>query len=258
MMRRCTGSLPSQGKAAECVVSCGAGIADARHAVSRGAVSAVARCQRWHAVQDKKRLNDVWALDLTTLRWFKQNCSGAVPRPRDKASAVFCQGHMVVFGGHTTGKRLNDLCVLDLTSFTWSSWTSVMGQPSPRECAALCVGHGNLLFLHGGASNFGLDDLWVYDQKLQAWIEVAAEGARPPARRGHSLYMHDGMLYLFGGIDELGAPSTAMFRIAVEYGLNLATARLQWEELVSERVFNPNRCGWFPLHGALPVCFESL
>ena len=192
-------------------------------------------------LQDKKRLNDVWALDLNTLRWFKQNCSGAAPRPRDKAAAVFCQGHMVVFGGHTTGKRLNDLCVLDLTSFTWTSWTSVMGQPSPRESAALCVGHGNMLFLHGGASNFGLDDLWVYDQKLQAWIEVAAEGARPPARRGHSLYMHNGRLHLFGGIDELGAPSTAMFRVAVEYGLNLSTVRLRWEELVSERIFNPNR-----------------
>lgn len=107
-------------------------------------------------------MNDVWALDLSSFKWFKQACQGAAPRPRDKASAAVCAGVMVIFGGHTQGKRLNDLCVLDLSSFSWSSWTSVMGQPSPREAAALCVGHGNLLFLHGGASNFGLDDLWVY------------------------------------------------------------------------------------------------
>ena len=112
--------------------------------------------------QEKKRLNDVWALDLSSFKWFKQACQGTAPRPRDKASAAVCAGVMVIFGGHTQGKRLNDLCVLDLSSFSWSSWTSVMGQPSPREAAALCVGHGNLLFLHGGASNFGLDDLWVY------------------------------------------------------------------------------------------------
>lgn len=113
-------------------------------------------------LQEKKRMNDVWALDLTSFKWFKQACGGTMPRPRDKASATVCAGVMVIFGGHTQGKRLNDLCVLDLSSFAWSSWTSVMGQPSPREAAALCVGHGNLLFLHGGASNFGLDDLWVY------------------------------------------------------------------------------------------------
>jgi hypothetical protein len=117
----------------------------------------------------------VWALDLTSFKWFKQSCGGTVPRPRDKASATVCAGMMVVFGGHTQGKRLNDLCVLDLGSFAWSSWTSVMGQPSPREDAALCVGHGNLLFLHGGASNFGLDDLWVY-------ALCASPCSRPAAR----------------------------------------------------------------------------
>jgi hypothetical protein len=186
-------------------------------------------------------LNDVWVLDLKDYRWYRQTCGGTAPKPRDHASAAYCHGLMVVFGGRTTGKRLHDLAVLDLASFTWSSWTSVMGTPSPREAAALCLGHGNLLFLHGGCSNFGLDDLWVFDKKQQAWLEVACEGRKPPARRGHSLFVHENFLYLFGGIDELGAPSTAMYRARVEYGMNFASIRLQWEELLADRIFNHNR-----------------
>jgi hypothetical protein len=184
----------------------------------------------------------VWVLDLVTFTWYKQNCDKSAPAPRDHASSVYCQGHMVMFGGHTTGKRLNDLAVLDLSSFSWSTWVSIIGQPSPRESAALCVGHGNLLFLHGGSSNFGMDDLWVYDQKQQAWTEVSCLGRKPPMRRGHQLFVHNSCLYLFGGYDELGAPSTSMFRVKVEYSTNFTTARLEWEELLSDRMFNCNRC----------------
>ena len=192
-------------------------------------------------VQEKRRLNDVWVLDLKTFTWYKQACDKGAPAPRDNASAVLCQGYMVVFGGHATGKRLNDLAVLDLSAFTWSTWTSVIGQPSPREGAALCVGHGNMLFLHGGTSNFGMDDLWVYDQKQSAWTEIHCGGRRPPVRRGHVLFVHNSKLYAFGGFDELGAPSTAMYRLPVDYGTNFTTARLEWDELVSDRNFNRNR-----------------
>jgi N-acetylneuraminic acid mutarotase len=193
----------------------------------------------------------VWVLDLKTFTWYKQNCDKNCPAPRDNAAAAYIQGCMAVFGGHAAGKRLNDLAVLDLGTFAWSTWASVIGQPSPREGAALCVGHGNLLFLHGGASNFGMDDLWVYDVKHSAWTEVCAGGRKPPIRRGHVVFVHDSQLYLFGGVDELGAPSTALFRLLVDYGANWQTARLEWEELVSDRAFNRSRCAPAALRRAL-------
>lgn len=197
---------------------------------------------RVERVQEKRRLNDVWVLDLATFTWFRQACEKGAPAPRDHATAVHCQGHMVIFGGHAPGKRLNDLAVLDLSGFTWSTWVSIVGQPPPRESAALCVGHGNLLFLHGGCSNFGMDDLWVYDQKHQSWTEITCTGPAPAVRRGHQMFVHDSDLYLFGGLDDLGAPAASMFKLPVEYGTNFATAKLEWRELVSERVFNRNRC----------------
>jgi hypothetical protein len=80
-----------------------------------------------------------------------------------------------------------------------------------------------------------------YDQKQQAWLEVLTEGVKPPARRGHSMFVNGGTMYLFGGIDELGAPSTSMFKVDIEYGTNFSSARLQWQELTSDRAFNPNR-----------------
>lgn len=83
--------------------------------------------------------------------------------------------------------------------------------------------------------------LYRYDQKQQAWLEVITEGLKPPARRSHTLYVQGNTMYIFGGIDELGAPSTAMFKAEVEYGTNFSNSRLQWQELISDRAFNPNR-----------------
>ena len=194
-------------------------------------------------LQEKRRLNDVWVLDLATFTWHKPQCDKNAPAPRDGAAATFCLGHMVIFGGHAAGKRLNDLSVLDLSTFAWSTWTSVLGAPAPRERAALCAGHGNLLFLHGGSSNFGMDDLWVFDVKASAWTEVHCAGRRPGLRRGHDLYVHDSWLYLFGGFDELGAPGADMWRLRVDYGTPWQTAKPAWDELVSDRAFNRNRCG---------------
>jgi hypothetical protein len=70
---------------------------------------------------------------------------------------------------------------------------------------------------------------------------VITEGLKPPARRGHTIYIDGATMYIFGGIDELGAPSTAMYKAEVEYAGNFSTSRLQWQELVSDRAFNPNR-----------------
>ena len=47
---------------------------------------------------ERKRLNDVWFLDLDSWMWHRPNTDGAPPSPREHAVACFWAGSMVVFG----------------------------------------------------------------------------------------------------------------------------------------------------------------
>ena len=48
--------------------------------------------------------------------------------------------------------------------------------------------------------------------------DIPAIGRAPPPRHSHLVVMHSDHLYLFGGLDDLGAPSTAMYRMHLPPG----------------------------------------
>lgn len=47
---------------------------------------------------ERKRLNDVYYLDLSTWTWVKPATEGTAPTPREQAVATFWAGSMVLFG----------------------------------------------------------------------------------------------------------------------------------------------------------------
>jgi hypothetical protein len=51
---------------------------------------------------EKRRLNDVYILDVGSWVWSKMAAEGAVPKPREEAAACFWAGHMLVFGEWST------------------------------------------------------------------------------------------------------------------------------------------------------------
>ncbi|GLC33992.1 Dynein regulatory complex subunit 7 [Pleodorina starrii] len=192
---------------------------------------------------ERKRLNDVAFLDLDTWTWYKPSTEGAAPSPREQAVSTFWAGNMVLFGGHAIGGRTNDLFLLDLGAWQWSQPAFSGTAPSPRQACALCIGHGNLLFVHGGRNNFVLEDLHVMDFVTKTWTEIPCEGRCPPPRHSHHIHVHRDHLYLFGGLDELGAQSNAMFRVHLpgDQQETYATAKPKWVEWDSELPYNKNR-----------------
>ncbi|EFJ52641.1 hypothetical protein VOLCADRAFT_102618 [Volvox carteri f. nagariensis] len=192
---------------------------------------------------ERKRLNDVAFLDLDSWTWYKPSTEGAAPSPREQAVATFWAGNMVLFGGHAIGGRTNDLFLLDLGAWQWSQPAFSGTAPSPRQACALCIGHGNLLFVHGGRNNFVLEDLHVMDFVTKTWTEIPCEGRCPPPRHSHHIHVHKDNLYLFGGLDELGAQSNAMFRVHLpgDQQETYATAKPKWVEWDSELPYNKNR-----------------
>ncbi|KAG2491059.1 hypothetical protein HYH03_010505 [Edaphochlamys debaryana] len=192
---------------------------------------------------ERKRLNDVAFLDLDTWTWYKPSTEGTAPSPREQAVATFWAGNLVLFGGHAIGGRTNDLFLLDLGGWQWSQPAFSGTAPSPRQACALCIGHGNLLLVHGGRNNFVLEDLHVMDFVTKTWTEIPCEGRVPPPRHSHRITVHKDYLYLFGGLDELGAQSISMFRVHLPGGQqdSYATAKPKWVEWDSELPYNKNR-----------------
>eukprot|EP00798_Chlamydomonas_sp_ICE-L_P031206 gene31206-6355_t len=189
---------------------------------------------------ERKRLNDVYFLDLDSFTWYKPNTEGMAPTPREQAVATFWAGHMVLFGGNAIGGRTNDLYLLDLSAWQWSQPATSGTAPSPRQSSGICIGHGNLCF---HAKNFVLEDLNVLDFVTKTWTEISFTGRSPPPRD---------QLFLFGGLDELGAQSFSMYRLPLPPGENFVTAKPEWSEWESELPFNKSRtCTFF--NGSLSV-----
>lgn len=67
-------------------------------------------------------------------------------------------------------------------------------------------------------------------QQSKTWTEISCEGRVPPPRHSHTIALHRGHMYLFGGLDELGAQSFAMYRLALPPGPTeaYATAKPKW------------------------------
>ena len=88
---------------------------------------------------DRKRLNDVHFLDVTTWTWHRPTTDGIPPTPRLGAAAVFMGGQMIIFAGYGAGARLNDLHILDLTSWQWQQPAFSGTAPSPRQSPGIAL-----------------------------------------------------------------------------------------------------------------------
>ena len=84
---------------------------------------------------------------------------------------------------------------------------------------------GTHLFVHGGRNNFVLEDLFVLDLVKKEWTDVGPGSRTPPPRHGHLMTVHADKLYMYGGYDELGAWSDAMFCLPVPYDQPFTAAR---------------------------------
>ena len=85
-------------------------------------------------------------------------------------SACMLNGHLVVFGGRTTGKLLDSVERYNLQTNTWSSLASMK---TKRGCLSGAV-IANYLYACGGISDNGvINTVERYDDKIDQWVEVA-------------------------------------------------------------------------------------
>jgi len=150
------------------------------------------------------------------------------------------------------GGRTNDLYVLDLSSWQWTQPATQGTAPSPRQASAITIGHENLLIVHGGRNNFVLEDLHILNFENKTWAEISATGRLPPPRHSHLICVYNSSIYLYGGMDGLGAQSFSMYCMRIPPGENYAVLRPEWVEWDSELPYNKCRTATF-FNGSISI-----
>lgn len=147
--------------------------------------------------------------------WRVLATSGTTPSGRS-APAVAAQGRSIyVFGGShddvVTGEvtLYGDFHRFDTARNRWHPLNPVGTQPPARAFSAMVNDpDSDTLVMYGGAT-FGaffgdfvaLEDLWAFEPRSNTWRELGATNAGPGGRSGATLFVDNGKLYVFGGID---------------------------------------------------------
>jgi len=164
-------------------------------------------------------LNDLWALDVESLKWHKPALGGGgggrappCPGPRYGHSAVVVDWSVFVFGGKGEGGVMyNDLWCLSVDTWTWELMPTTSSPPSPRMGHACAAVDGKLVVSLGWDSQKTcFSDVWVYDRALFSWSRPKVSGLAPRARHGAACQYDEAnaRLVLLGGqsIDAQGHP----------------------------------------------------
>jgi Rab9 effector protein with kelch motifs len=116
--------------------------------------------------QRKETSNNLWALDMKSLRWELILARGEVPVNREDHTAVIYEGAMVIFGGFLpNGERTNDIFMYYFKENKWEK-VSVLGLDLPRPRAghsALVFGDSMVIFGGRDEESNKLNDIWVFN-----------------------------------------------------------------------------------------------
>ncbi|EPT31033.1 kelch repeat protein, putative [Toxoplasma gondii ME49] len=156
----------------------------------------------------KFALNDLFILDVQSLRWTRVEQDGcSPPEARNNHTTAAVGDRIFVHGGHDGTQWLADLHVLDTTpahmgrhrGLSWSSPPVSGRRPSARACHSFTRVNEKLYMFGGydGANCF--QDIDILDLDTMAWIQPAVTGEKPQARNAHTMTVVDRKLVLFGG-----------------------------------------------------------
>jgi N-acetylneuraminic acid mutarotase len=180
------------------------------------------------------------------------------PPSRDGHTAVVYGDRMYIFGGfEEENQRFSqETYYFDFITKTWGQLITEGEPPQYRDFHTACVIEGRM-YIFGGRSDemgqfhstqdFYCDRLKCLDLQTAKWIEPKVTGDRPCGRRSHSVWVHNGKMYLFGGFIStknrhfndvhVFDPKTNQWRRIEPHGSVPSPRRRQCTVVVGDRVF---------------------
>jgi len=174
----------------------------------------------------RKVLDDVWVLDLATMKWTAQPTYGTKPAARaDHIATAYLDRFLYVFGGGSSTRCFNDLYCLDLQTWTWTVPSAQGVSPSPRagHCGALVSGF-QWYITGGGDSTCGVADTNLLDLQDLTWSVAFNTSSRDSiCSEGLSLVAiergAEKVLVAFGGYNGKFTNDVYAFRICPPGGM---------------------------------------
>jgi len=201
---------------------------------------------------DRRFLNDVWILDMTSFVWREVKAPGGhPPEPRaEHSAAMWGPDTLLVFGG--TGKStrcFNSLHALDLAHQKWMDVKPTGSTPPPR------AGHAGILLkdgrywchVGGGNNERGLNECSVLDLEEMTWISRPdALEAPPVVGEGMTLCVlstQDGredVVIAFGGYNGATQNETQLLRVPRDFPEHVLVERTATPAVRAEVVTEGN------------------
>ncbi|CAG8461243.1 14775_t:CDS:10 [Cetraspora pellucida] len=159
---------------------------------------------------EQKEDANLYILDTVTKKW--KQLSVQSPSPGRHGHAVTVIGtKMYIFGGQTGESYLNDLIAIDTDvlqddslNASWELVAPKSPLPPGRAAHILCA-HNNKIYMFGGMDGDRCyNDMWCYDLHNNTWSQLSCAGFIPFPRKYHSATIVDGIIYVFGGINQEG------------------------------------------------------
>jgi N-acetylneuraminic acid mutarotase len=119
---------------------------------------------------------------------------------------------MYIFGGFQEhpSQFSQDLYMLNLQTMLWSIIKTKGVIPSYRDFHT-ATAIGNKMYIYGGRGDINAPrqtdselycpDIFYLDTTTRMWVCPTVYNHKPPGRRSHSAFVHNGNLYIFGGFN---------------------------------------------------------
>ncbi|XP_019441203.1 PREDICTED: rab9 effector protein with kelch motifs-like [Lupinus angustifolius] len=151
---------------------------------------------------DANYLNDLYILDLRTMRWSFPEVKGDLPVPRDSHITVVIGNKLFVYGGDCGDKYHGDVDMLDMETMTWSRLKIQGSSPGVRAGHA-AANIGTKVYIIGGVGDKRYyNDIWVFDICTCSWTQLQIRGQQPQGRFSHTAVVADKNIAIYGGCGE--------------------------------------------------------
>ena len=171
---------------------------------------------------DDSRLNDIWTSSDGGVNWQKVTTVGTIWSARSGHQAFAYNQKLWVVGGDNGNTRLNDIWTSSDGGVNWQQVTTV-GTIWSARTTHQAFPYNEKLWVIGGLDNGTLNDVWTSSDEGINWQKVTPTGTKSAGtlwseRRGHQAFGYDNKIWVLGGENFLGIPSSDLMFFSSDGG----------------------------------------
>ncbi|KAH8411453.1 hypothetical protein KR215_004873 [Drosophila sulfurigaster] len=169
----------------------------------------------WGGRNDENLCNVLYCFDPKTARWTRPAVSGCLPGARDGHSACVIGECMYIFGGFVDeiNEFSSDVHALNLETMEWRYVQTFGVPPTYRDFHAAVAYEEERMYIFGGRGDkhspyHSQEETYCHeivylDMKTKVWLRPFTAGKVPVGRRSHSMFVHNKLIFVFGGYNGL-------------------------------------------------------